>query len=351
MSNKSAVTAVGVIAALTVALAGCGGGDTAQPAAPRDDATSELYEAAQEEGEVLVYMNLVPDIVAELKSGFEAKYPGVTAEIVRLSDTEMLPRLDSEIAAGGMEPDSITTASPQWLSQQSEGTFAAADESPQATGQGGYDAETYFDAEHDIYQIGAVPFTFAWNTDLVPDGIEDYPDLIGAAEDGRIGVVELVAPIANDYYVWLEDTFGTEFYEALGAENPRIYTGAAPSLESLISGETAVTIWGQPSLIEDAKAQGAPVDYAISPEGAFPLYVYAANNAEAKHPAAAQLWLDYLLTEEGQAAAFPFASSVLKPAPDGVLLSNDELPPLPDFAQSSAENLETARARWDATFR
>ena len=202
-----------------------------------------------------------------------------------------------------------------------------------------------------MYEVGGTVNTFAWNTDLVPDGIKDYPDLTAPAlADGKVGVLELASAPSNAFYIWLEDTFGESFYNALGAQSPRIYPSTTVIVEALGSGEIYASNWILPSLIEGAKAAGAPVDYAVSPTAPFGLHGYGVINAKAANPNAAKLYLEYVLSAEGQTLLWPLGASVVSPAPEGMLASLDQLPPW-DPAQSTPEALARRRAQWDAIYR
>lgn len=340
------------VGASALVLAGCSGAQS--EAAPETSAAADspLYEAAKEEGKVVVYENVTPDIVEALRVAFMETYPGIEVEAVRLPDSEMVPRLETELSSGAPTADLIENASPAWLKEQgAAGAWIPADLSPQASGEGTYDTAKWYDPETNVYEVGGSITTFAWNTDLLPDGLEDYTDLTDPAlADGQVGVLELSSQPSNDFYIWLEETFGEDFYTELGAQKPRIYPSTTGIVEALGSGEIAATNWIVPSLLEEAKAAGAPVDYAISPTGIFGLHGYAVINAEAEHPAAAQLYLDWLLSEEGQAIMWPTASSVLDPAPEGVLATNDQLPPW-NPEQSTPEKVEEGRQKWDGVYR
>ncbi|WP_375002128.1 extracellular solute-binding protein [Aeromicrobium sp. CTD01-1L150] len=341
--------ALSVAAALT--LAACGSADDdASSTEPAPE--SALYAAARDEGKVVVYMNVTPDVVEAVAEGFEATYPGVEVEAVRLPDAEMVPRLETELGSGAPTADFIENASPTWLIEQGEaGAWVPADQSPEATGEGGYDTEKFFDADHAIYELGGTVNTFAWNTDLVPEDIKDYPDLLDSdLADGKVGVLELASAPANDFYIWLAETFGDDFLSTLGAQEPRIYPSTTGIVEALGSGEIYAANWVVPSLVVEAQEAGAPIDYDISPTGKFGIRGYGVVNAEAANPNAAQLFLEYLLSEDGQATIWPLASSVLSEAPDGVLGTNEELPPW-DPATSTPEKLGEARQAWDAIFR
>ncbi|SHL51961.1 iron(III) transport system substrate-binding protein [Pseudonocardia thermophila] len=339
--------------ALLLGLLGCSSGSAASQEAAADvpPEYAQLYAAARAEGRVKVYMVLVPPVVEALKKGFEQKYPGVTLDAVRLTDPEMLPRVDAELGTEQGTADLLLNTSVAWLRKHgAQNAWAAADRSPLANGASGYDPEAWFDATHKMYEVGAALITFAWNTDLVPGGIRDYPDLLDPALKGKLGVNQLSSGQATDFYTWLEQTFGTEYYEGLAAMNPRIYEATAPIVAALGAGEIAAANWASPQLVEDARKKGAPIDYALSPKGSFAARGFAVLNAKAKAPNAAQLFLDYLLSAEGQRIAWQHGSSVLNPPPEGVLTTQDKLAPMNPYG-TSGDEIAAAQQRFDALFR
>lgn len=347
MSTTTRLTKVVALAAAAVMLVGCSSGSD-DDAASSSTPDSPLYAAAKKEGKLTVYENVTPDIVDALKKGFEKKYPGIEVEKVRLPDSEMIPRLETELGSGSKTADYIENASPNWLEEQgAKGAWMPATLSPGTT----FDSAAYLDPKTNVYEIGASVSTFAWNTDLVPDGLKDYEDLLDPKlAKGKVGVIELSSAPSNDFYIWLEKTFGEGTYIGIGAQKPRIYPSTTGIVEALGSGEIYATDWVVPSLLDEAKKAGAPVDYAISPTEAFGIRGYGVVNAKAKNPNAAQLYLDYVVSEEGQSIMWPTASSVLTPAPKGVLTTNDKLAPW-DPDQSTPENVELGRTRWDTVYR
>ena len=82
-------------------------------------------------------------------------------------------------------------------------------------------------------------------------------------------MIEPTAPSIVDFYLWLEETFGEEYVEQLAALEPRIYPSSLPIGEALASGEISATPYAAPQTLEPLKAQGAPVEYGISAEGAW----------------------------------------------------------------------------------
>ena len=65
--------------------------------------------------------------------------------------------------------------------------------------------------------------TLGWNTDDVPDGLTDYPDLLDPElAGGRIGVIDpAIGPAVVDFWLWVEENYGEEYLEQLAAQEPR----------------------------------------------------------------------------------------------------------------------------------
>ena len=203
-----------------------------------DAALEELVAAAQEEGSVTVYSSQGLDQLNALGAAFEEEY-GVDVEVVRATDADIIPRVETELQTGTSGGDLVVTAAQAFMeTHAAAGDFVDPTASPQLAGLGDYDADQYM---HDgnIFEVGAAILTFGWNTDLVPDGLTDYPDLLDPSlAGGKVGVPDpAIGPALVDFYLWLEEEFGEQFVADLAAQEPRIYPSSLPMGEALQSGE------------------------------------------------------------------------------------------------------------------
>lgn len=323
---------------------GTTGGDDGGEGASGDAAYEDLVAAAQEEGEVTIYSSQGLDALNEFGAAFEEKY-GVSVEVVRGIDTELSSRVETEVQTGG-GPDLYVSASQPWVEANTD--MYAEPTAPQLTGAGDYDAEQYV---HDgnFFEVGAALLTIAWNTGEV-DGLETYQDLLDPElSGGKIGIIEPAAPSIVDFYLWLEETFGEQYVEDLAAQEPRIYPSALPIGEALISGEIFAAAYAAPVQLEPAKESGAPVDYAIDPEGAWGARYFGMIMENAEHPNAAQLLADFMVTAEGQELVVGAASSVL-PDIGGTLLTNEDVREQ-DLDALTPEAVAEYQEKWNSLFR
>jgi iron(III) transport system substrate-binding protein len=165
------------------------------------------------------------------------------------------------------------------------------------------------------WAVGTAVLAMGWNTKAFPQGIKDYPGFLNQALQGKIGIpAPTASPAFVDFYLWLEQTYGKDYLTRLAALKPRIYLSTLPMQQAVTSGELSAALL-TPATTLDLKAQGAPVDFAIPPKGAWNAVWFGMVLKQAKHPNAAQLLANYMVTPEGQALALQRYGSVLKGVP------------------------------------
>jgi len=316
-----------------------------------DAALSELVAAAQEDGACTIYSSQALDNLNNFADAFEAEYPGISVEVVRGTDGDNIPRLETELSTGTAGADLVVMASTGWVAEHAEaGDFVDASASPQISGLGDYDADIYV---HDgnYFEVGAALLTFAWNTELVPDGINDMEDLLDPElGGGKLGVIDpAIAPAVVDFWLWMGETFGDDYVEALAAQEPRIYPSALPIGEALTSGEIYATPYAAPVQLVPAAESGAPVDFGISDKGAWGAKYFGFIPRTAAHPACAALLADFMLTATGQELVMGVAGTVIPDVP-GSLITNDQVRDQ-DLEATAPEPAAEYVEQWNSMFR
>jgi iron(III) transport system substrate-binding protein len=306
-----------LVAAL--ALSACGGDDTAtarelsdQTGPEGDAAWQDLIKEAQSEGEVVMYGSHAEDTLNKLATAFEDEY-GIKVTIFRAADNDLEPKLDAEAKTGNHIADLVGMSDETYLkAKAADGGFAE----PKGPALDNPD----FDRQANTLSPGVVrsvatTMSYAWNTDLYPDGLTGFEDLLDPAlAGGKIGILSPFTPAVMDFYTYLEKQFGDDFLDKLAAQKPRIYEAGAAMAEALASGEiTAASQVSQVSLF-DAKDAGAPVDSGLA-DPAWAASLYEGVLADALHPAAAQLLMNYIFSPAGQEIMAERIASVLPDIP------------------------------------
>lgn len=93
--------------------------------------------------------------------------------------------------------------------------------------------------------------------------------------------------------------FGWDYYEALADNGAIAGRGNGSVLEAVATGQNAVGIIVE-FMAFNAKAEGSPVGFVFPAEGVTAITEPAAILSTAKNPVAAEVFIDWLLSEAGQ---------------------------------------------------
>lgn len=280
------ITKILSIAALGMALTGCGGGNST--------ASSETDGLS---GRLVIY-NTAPEWLAEkVVVAFNEKHPGLTIHYAKEGTDTIVNRLLLENEQEMISGDLVWVADPASLEDlvqndilekyESEETMAIADE--------------YKDPEGRWYGNRVLRMALAYNTNIENTPTK-WADLI--AEENR-GDAALPGVRGGSIYTWAatmvynEDQFGWNYMKEF-KENDGYLVRNLSALGSMIStGEVKMGVVTD-YIVRDLKAQGSPIDYVYPEEGVVEFATPIALLEGAKNPEAAKAFLDFTLSEEGQ---------------------------------------------------
>lgn len=264
------------------------GGATTTAGSGGDDGWEAVVAAAEEEGQVIIYGGKTEDQVANLIEAFEAAYPGIDAQYLRVRVQELSVRVEQELSQGNLTTDVVFTTATDWLAELATASELAPIEGP---GAERWPADLYAD---DIARVTTDAIVLEYNTDLV----DSPPTTLDELVDLPFGLKDNTAPLIAGMYEYFEESH-PGILETWAAANPRIYDQTEPAI---LSGEIAWAPWGQVSSVELQKAQGAPVDWAIPETGTVAIPQSAAALVDGPNPNAGRVFLDFMMSEAGQRA-------------------------------------------------
>ncbi len=271
----------------------------AAPVARAQDAT--LIAAAKKEGQVVWYTTLIVNqIVRPLKAAFEKKYPGVTLQYTRADDIATYQKILAEGQAGRMQADVFDGIS-NMLPLEDAGLLApftvpnAGDYPPELKAKNGY-----WNAE--IMYV----FTLGINTDLLPrDRVpKTYSDLLNPTLKGKMAwngnsVIGAFGFVGNILATMGEDK-GMEYLRALAKQQiVNVDASSRAVLDQVIAGQYWINLMTLNNHAVISAQKGAPVDW-FKLEPVPVSFDSVALLKAAPHPHAAQLLLEFLLSEDGQ---------------------------------------------------
>lgn len=294
------------------------------PAKPGNSVSTEgwetqwntLVEAARKEKQVLVYTSLGGTTIRPaIADAFKKKF-GVDVDFMVGKGEEIVARIGNERRGGLYLADVVVIGAPSQVNYlKPQGGLDNTQQAlilPEVT-----DAKLWLgnklpfvDEEGKIFAFVAGYRTYITaNTTMVKEGeIKSYKDLLSPKWKGKLSLFDpTVGGSANQWvaglmvhvYGWDE---GAKFLRELAKQEPVITRDGRLQIEWIAHGKYAVAIAARRENVSDFKAMGAPIDWVEPVEGG---EISSGTGAmglveKAAHPNAAKVFVNWLLSKEGQ---------------------------------------------------
>lgn len=265
---------------------------------------ADLEAAAKAEGRLLIYSaNQDAEMEAKL-TAFEAKYPEISAEYIRLPSSQVFTRFLAEHEAGVTQADLLTTGSTALYQTNPElfieiGTQNVPDLEA---------AQPLISPENDhylVYQSDVQLVTY--NSDAVSD--EDLDQHLasweGLSDPFWKGRIALVDPRNSNnqlsFLLGLQERYGDEWMAQFMANEPEIVGTASAASQQVAAGAFDILVPSVPVQSAAVRGQGAPLGLYL-PAGFNHVPAQgAAVSVGAAHPNAALLFVNWMFSQEAQA--------------------------------------------------
>lgn len=278
--------------------------------------------AAAQETTLTLYTSQPNEDAQATVDAFEAANPGIQVEFVRDGTTRIMARLMSEIAAGQAQPDLLLIADAVTMeAMEAEGhlmPYPEADTS--AYPEGLHDPEGHYFGTK-LITTGLIRSTEA------PMELSSWRDLLSEEARGQVAMPSpLTSGAALINYATLRgvDGLGQSYFEELAANEALADGGNGGVFRAVAGGEKTYGIVVDFLPIREAAA-GSPVEFVFPEEGVSAVTEPVAIMAGTDAPEAARLFVDFLLSREGQELA----------ASQGYLPAHPEVTPPPGFPPAS----------------
>src|ERR1043166_145206 len=258
---------------------------------------SFLEEGAKKEGELVFYTSLSLTDYPKILPHFEKNYPFIKTNTYRSTPSGVFTRVDTEARAGRYAVDVVGSA-PVEMWHLKERKLSAPYLSPEqkALPAGSHDAEGYWQG------FEVTPLVLAFNTRQVSvsEAPRSYQDLLNPKWNGKMS-------LGTEEYTWFNILVesmgpkkGPEYMQALARQNLQMPgSSSVMRVQLMLAGESAVVLAARGRRVTEYKQQGAPAVFRIlEPYGAEPNFVALLQRSP--HPHAALLFIDWILSEEGQ---------------------------------------------------
>jgi iron(III) transport system substrate-binding protein len=254
-------------------------------------AVANWYDAAKGEKQVLWYTSLNVEDAEKLIAPFAKKYPGVEVTVNRQSANSVLQKVMTERRAGKDIADVVLVGAEYLDLLQNRGYFQKYSSTESKPEKGEFWTATYMSV-HSI----------AYNKNLVTAGAapQRYQDLLQERWRGKLAV-----NLGNPTWIFsMLEFFGIDngmiFLKKLAATGPRAYRGTTQLMQSVIAGDAEVGIALNHDGVIAFINKGAPVALSTVQDPVYADVHGIAILSNAQRPNAARLFVDFVVSKEGQ---------------------------------------------------
>ncbi|HEY6364737.1 MAG TPA: extracellular solute-binding protein [Candidatus Binatia bacterium] len=308
----------------------------------------KILEGAKKEGRLVLYTGMDVEEANQYTKEFNKKYPFIKPDVFRSSGEKVQARFLVEHRAGVHNADVFQTSIVQVYQLKNAGLLAKyVSEESAAYPEGFKDPLGHWTAFY------LIPYVIGYNTKLVApkDAPNSYEDLLQPKWKGQIS-------LETEEYQWfyhlvqiLGKEKGLDYMKRLAGQNLQMRKGHTLLAQLVAAGEMAMAVVVYSNRVERMRNSGAPIDW-VRFKGPTITAINAISIPEkAPHPNAAKLFVDYILSKEGQNLLRGLRRIPARPdvAPDPPSLTKG-LNLYPARPEGMIENYNDTVARFDEIF-
>jgi len=292
----------------------------------QDAHTVKLIEGAKQEGSLVWYTSTSVEDITRLFAAFKKRYPFIKTEFFNAGSGRLFSRIINEAAAGKIFFDLVAIRGVETQQLINRG-FLQIYLSPEAKAfpPGFKDTKGYWVDFFDAYNV------IGYNTKLVArdQAPKSWEDLLDAKWRSKIAMDE-------DMYSWyaaMSLAWGREraqrYMRALAKQDIQLRRGQTLIAQLMAAGEFHMGMV-LAHRIEKMKEQGAPVEWVTTLDPVTASLHPIAVAAKPPHPNTAKLFIDFLLSKEGQELVLALGRTPTRPGIDTKMQAkNLKLFPIP----------------------
>ena len=273
----------------------------------QDVSLSKMIAAAQKEKELNLYsFELVGDAGLVVSRSFKEKY-GINVNIITGRGAEFAERIKTEQRVGQVVASLVQATPATVFSIKAAGHTASLADIPSVLEKDVWSVDPFvLDKDGHLiahrYQTNS-PLV---NTQLIKpqDEPKSYKDLLQERWKGKIADGDpVITTGAYTVFVTLmnQGLVDIDFLRLLGKQDIRFFTGTAEVVRVVAKGEYPIALVGPLVNSKEYMDQGAPIKALSMQEGTVVQVSTIAGIKNAPHPNAAKLFVNWVMSQEGQA--------------------------------------------------
>ena len=276
--------------ALSVALAGCGGGDKKADT-----------KAGGVKGDLMVYTSIYPDIIDNMcKPNVAKAFPDMKVNWFQGGTEKVVTKITGEIKAKKIAADVLMVADPSYYLKLNEQKLLLPYKSKE-------DANVISDKAPDgaWYAVRVCNMIIAYNSNKLSaeEAPKNWTDLTDPKWKGKIAMPNPM--LSGTAYVAvgaLADKYGWEYFDKLKANGLRVEEGNSAIQNKLLTGEYAAAMILEENILKLANTKKEPLKVIYPTDGVINIPSPIAIFNTTKNPEGAKAMVDWWLSKEGQEA-------------------------------------------------
>lgn len=265
-----------------------------------------LEAAANREGRLVVYSATDLNEVAELLRRFRARYPKIDLHYEHMTSKQVYDRFLQEVNSGKPSADLLFNSAMDLQIKLVNDGYAQAYNSPEKPF-----LPTYAVWKNQAYGVTAEPIVMAYNKKLMPrsdvpashDDLERLVRTKTRAYMGRIATYDVEASSTGFLFFTQDEQISQDTWRllrSLGKVHPKLYVAGDEMLRRVSSGEHLLAYNVMSSYALERRAVDPNIEVVFPTDYTLVMSRIAFITKDARQPAAAKLFLDYLISREGQ---------------------------------------------------
>ena len=290
MKKSKWMLGAAAILALSVALAGCGGGDK-----------KAEKKATGTKGELMVYTSIYPDIIDNMcKPNVAKAFPEMKVNWFQGGTEKVVTKITGEIKAKKIGADVLMVADPSYYLKLEDQKLLLPYKSKEEKNLINDKA-----ADGAWYAVRVCNMIIAYNADKLKaeDAPKNWTDLADPKWKGKIAMPNPM--LSGTAYVAvgaLADKYGWEYFDKLKANGLRVEEGNSAIQNKLLTGEYAAAMILEENILKLANTKKEPLKVIYPKDGVVQVPSLIAILNTTKNPEGAKALVDWWLSKEGQQA-------------------------------------------------
>ena len=290
MKKSKWMLGAAAILALSVALAGCGGGDK-----------KAEKKAGGTKGEFMVYTSIYPDIIDNMcKPNVAKAFPEMKVNWFQGGTEKVVTKITGEIKAKKIGADVLMVADPSYYLKLEDQKLLLPYKSKEEKNLINDKA-----ADGAWYAVRVCNMIIAYNADKLKaeDAPKNWTDLTDPKWKGKIAMPNPM--LSGTAYVAvgaLADKYGWEYFDKLKANGLRVEEGNSAIQNKLLTGEYAAAMILEENILKLANTKKEPLKVIYPKDGVVQVPSPIAIFNTTKNPEGAKALVDWWLSKEGQQA-------------------------------------------------